>query len=67
VDIGGGKGHATKQIRSLTKEIKGKLILQDLPNVIADISEPIPGVEAMAYDFFTPQPIEGAPLTRFRK
>jgi hypothetical protein len=40
-------------------EIKGRVILQDLPKVIEDISEPLPGVEKMGYDFFTPQPIKG--------
>jgi len=67
VDIGGGKGHATKNIRSLTREIKGRVILQDLPRVIEDISEPLSGVEKMGYDFFTPQPIKGALIYYIRR
>ena len=41
------------------KDIKGRVILQDLPRVIEDISDPLPGVEKIGYDFFTPQPIKG--------
>jgi len=58
--VGGGKGHATEKIREITKSIPGRVILQDLPAVIEDIDEPLPGVERVKYDFFTPQPINGA-------
>lgn len=59
IDIGGGKGHVSKLIRELTKEVKGKIVLQDRPEVIGDITEELVGVEKMGYDFFTPQPIQG--------
>ena len=37
----------------------GRLIVQDQPHIIASIQ--LQGLEKMAYDFFTPQPIHGAP------
>ena len=59
VDIGGGKGHVTAQIRALISQLPGKLILQVRPEVLADIIEPLPGVEKMEYDFFTHQQVQG--------
>jgi hypothetical protein len=59
VDIGGGKGHVTTQIKALVGDIKGKIILQERPEVIAEITDPLLGIEVMEYDFFTPQPIKG--------
>lgn len=58
VDVGGGQGYWTQQLRqSLSKQdISGRLIVQDLPHVIKAHE----GIETMAYDFFTPQPIVGA-------
>lgn len=59
VDIGGGKGHVTRHVRSLCPDIKGKMVFTDREPVIADVVETMPGVEKMAYDFFTEQPIKG--------
>ncbi|KAG0650292.1 O-methyltransferase afvC [Hyphodiscus hymeniophilus] len=59
VDVGGGNGQATTAIRGLCLGIKGKMILQDQAQVIEGITEPLPGVEKMAHDFFKPQPIKG--------
>lgn len=59
IDIGGGKGHITKQIKELVGDIKGRIILQERPEVISEISDPLPGVDVMEYDFFTPEPVEG--------
>jgi hypothetical protein len=62
VDVGGGRGQATTQIKELCKNIKGRIILQDLPEVINDITETLPaGIEKIPYDFFTPNPIQGTP------
>jgi len=66
VDIGGGKGHVTKQIKALVGDVKGKIILQERPEVIAEISDPLNGIEVMEYDFFTPQPIKGVLLVMHR-
>jgi hypothetical protein len=59
VDIGGGMGQATRQIKQMCANIKGRLVLQDREAVTSKITEKIPGIEVMAYDFFTPQPIKG--------
>ncbi|PVH79658.1 o-methyltransferas-like protein [Cadophora sp. DSE1049] len=67
IDIGGGRGQATVEIRTLTKEIKGRVILQDLPDVVNEISEPLPGIELMKYNFFEPQPVKGALIYYIRR
>ena len=36
------------------------MVFQDLPVVIDRVKDLPSGIEAMAYDFFTPQPIQGA-------
>tara|TARA_R110002060_G_scaffold49776_3_gene60693 strand:+ start:1731 stop:2537 length:807 start_codon:yes stop_codon:yes gene_type:complete len=59
IDVGGGRGQATTEIRALTNETKGRVILQDLPEVIDGISKPLPGIELMKYNFFEPQPLKG--------
>ncbi len=58
VDVGGGKGDTLRDLRLARPDLEGRMIVQDLPEVIAG-KEKTPGVEAMAHDFFTPQPIEG--------
>ena len=59
VDIGGGKGHVAAQVRALISQLPGKLILQERPEVLAEIIEPLPGVEKMEYDFYTHQQVQG--------
>jgi hypothetical protein len=59
VDIGGGMGQAVRQIKEMCPNIKGRMILQDRPQVTSVITGEMPGIEVMAYDFFTPQPIKG--------
>lgn len=59
VDIGGGNGQAVTAIRELCTDIKGKMILQDLENVIHTNTTSISGVDKMDYNFFTPQPVKG--------
>jgi hypothetical protein len=61
IDIGGGLGHDITEFKKKFPELPGKLVVQDLPQVIDDISEPLPdGVEAVKHDMFKPQPIKGA-------
>jgi hypothetical protein len=70
VDIGGGKGQVLKSIISAFPEIGGKMILQDLPSVIADakVSGDLPhSIITMPHDFFTPQPIKGAKVYYLRR
>lgn len=60
VDIGGGKGHDLQAFKKKRSPI-GRLVLQDLPEVIQDIKEPLPdGVEAVSYSMFDAQPVRGA-------
>ncbi|KAI9841708.1 MAG: hypothetical protein M1837_000440 [Sclerophora amabilis] len=60
VDVAGGKGHDLEAFRAKAPDAPGRLILQDLPDVIEQAGELKNGIEKMAYDFFTPQPIHGA-------
>lgn len=67
VDIGGGSGHWAQEFRrSLPlQEYPGRVIVQDQPSVVSRI--PVDEIEAMAYDFFTRQPIEGARFYLFKQ
>lgn len=58
VDVGGGRGH---DLLSFANGIKspGRLILQDLPEVIADVTEKT-AFENQTHDFFTSQTVHGA-------
>ena len=60
VDVGGGRGHIIRDVRAQRPELKGRMIVQDLSQEIVG-REAANGIEAMSYDFFTPQPIKGAP------
>ena len=59
VDIGGGRGEALRKFRRNHPELRGRVIIEDLPKVIEG-QEVEEGVEAIAHDFFTPQPVTGA-------
>ncbi|RDH29264.1 S-adenosyl-L-methionine-dependent methyltransferase [Aspergillus welwitschiae] len=60
VDIGGGKGHDLQAFKQ-KKSPAGRLVLQDLPEVIRDIKGPLAeGVEAVSYSMFDVQPVRGA-------
>ena len=60
IDIGGGLGHGLVVLKERFPTLRGRLILQDLPTVINDVKDLPVGCEAMAHDFFMPQPIKGA-------
>ncbi|ORY56608.1 S-adenosyl-L-methionine-dependent methyltransferase [Pseudomassariella vexata] len=59
VDIGGNIGHYCAQFKERFPEVPGRVVLQDLPDTLAH-AMPTPGVEAVAHDFFTPQPLKNA-------
>ena len=59
VDVGGGRGEALRKFRRNHPELRGRVIIEDLPMVIEG-QEVEERVEAIAHDFFTPQPITGA-------
>lgn len=58
VDVGGGLGHGLMEIKSKFPELKGRLILQDLPNTVQQAGDGGRVFEPMAHDFFTPQPVK---------
>lgn len=60
VDVGGSRGHDLVKIRNKYPNLRGKLVLQDLPDVIASCDpKELEGITTMPHDFFTPQPIIG--------
>ena len=63
VDIGGSRGHTCIALRQKCPNLRGRVILQDLPHVIAQVSsDPLPGFEGIetdTHDMFTPQTIKG--------
>jgi hypothetical protein len=65
VDIGGGKGHDLLAFDSTfgspPKHYEGKLVLQDLPQVLDGIAENALGANnvKIPHDFFTEQPVRG--------
>jgi demethylsterigmatocystin 6-O-methyltransferase len=55
VDIGGGVGHQSRELRSRYPHLEGDIVVQDL-RVSKELE--LAGVRGMEYDFFTPQPIK---------
>lgn len=61
VDIGGGLGHDVSDFKTNFPRLPGRLVLQDLPQVITGIQNPLPdGIETMSYNMFDIQPVKGA-------
>ncbi|KAJ5630896.1 uncharacterized protein N7484_010996 [Penicillium longicatenatum] len=66
VDIGGNQGHDLSQFRQKYKHLPGRVILQDLPQVLNGVSGRESGIEVMPYSFMDPQPVKGAAVYYFR-
>ncbi|KAJ5923775.1 S-adenosyl-L-methionine-dependent methyltransferase [Penicillium verhagenii] len=62
VDVGGGPGQELARFKERYPELPGRFVLQDLPITLKRIEKLTVGIEAMEYDFFTPQPVKGARL-----
>ncbi|KAI7219700.1 hypothetical protein KC333_g2825 [Hortaea werneckii] len=60
VDVGGSQGGDIKAFHEAFPELKGRLVLQDLPVVVKDCKDLPSRIEVMPYDFFSEQPIKGA-------
>ena len=58
VDVGGGRGQILEALRKARPDLKGEMIVQDLPKEVEGRVES-QAVKGMAYDFFTPQPVQG--------
>lgn len=61
VDVGGGNGSQVVLLKQTCPGVKGRLILQDQAYVLARAME-VAGMEKMAYDFLTEQPVKGTLL-----
>jgi demethylsterigmatocystin 6-O-methyltransferase len=63
IDVGGSVGHQCIAVRRRFPNLVGRNILQEREEVIEQVQKsPLPGfegIEALAYNFFTPQPIKG--------
>ena len=57
VDVGGGMGHEGLALKKRYPDLPGRFVNQDLPQIVSD--QKLDGVESMAHDFFTPQPLQG--------
>ncbi|KAI7778925.1 hypothetical protein LA080_001531 [Diaporthe eres] len=63
VDVGGGFGHQSATLLGAFPHLKGKLVLQDLPQTLEHLPPGVvvpDGIEKLPHDFFTEQPIKGA-------
>lgn len=63
VDIGGGNGQTLTDFPSNVPEYTGRLVLQDIPDIIATarakgVENNI--IELQGHNFFKPQPVKGA-------
>ena len=58
VDVGGGFGHQCNALRARLPNVPGRVILEDLPAVVARAT-PAEGVEVLGHDFMKEQPIQG--------
>lgn len=54
------------EVRRKNPDLKGRLIVQDLPSTFEAFPTPPEGVEFMGYDIFTPQPVTGAAYYHYR-
>jgi demethylsterigmatocystin 6-O-methyltransferase len=69
VDVGGGAGHQCMALRQAHPELKGRIVLQDLPGTIAmtdsDALQGL-GIDAQSHDFMTAQAVTGAKVYYMR-
>ena len=69
VDIGGGAGHQCANLRRAFPELKGKMVVQDVPVMIDMVDKEQAAsidLEHMVHDFWTPQPVKGAKVYYLR-
>ena len=58
VDVGGGYDYEIQEIKKRYPDLPERIILQNLLETITQVTA-APNIEAMAYNFFTPQLIRG--------
>ena len=59
VDVGGNTGYDVASFGTMNPHIKGRCVVEDLPETLASSHSSSQSVERIAYDFFTAQPIKG--------
>ncbi|KAJ4337248.1 hypothetical protein N0V95_008385 [Ascochyta clinopodiicola] len=59
VDVGGGNGSQCAALKQAFPSLQGRIILQDRPAVLEKALQ-VTGVETMAHDFLTEQPVHNA-------
>jgi len=63
VDVGGGYGHLLKAVRSQLPGVKGKLVLEDLPETVAAAGHIGDNIDVQPYNFLKDmQPVKGEQL-----
>ncbi|CAI7573252.1 unnamed protein product [Penicillium palitans] len=60
VDVGGSFGHDLSDFRRKWPGVPGRLVLQDLPEVVVSVKDLHPSIDVTGHDFFTEQPVKGA-------
>ncbi|KAJ5172351.1 hypothetical protein N7492_004944 [Penicillium capsulatum] len=60
VDVGGSFGHDLIDFHRKWPHAPGRLVLQDLPEVVGSVKEVPSSIHVTAHDFFTEQPVKGA-------
>ncbi|RAL10943.1 S-adenosyl-L-methionine-dependent methyltransferase [Aspergillus homomorphus CBS 101889] len=60
VDVGGSFGHDIADFRRKWPLAPGRLVLQDLPEVVASVPDLHPSIQVVGYNFFTEQKVKGA-------
>lgn len=59
VDVGGSQGHVLEDVRRHLPNLKGRLVLEELPETLESVKVP-EGVETVPYNFLEAvQPIKG--------
>ena len=66
VDVGGSIGHDVSEFRRKWPDAPGRLVVQDLPEVIETVKELHVSIDPMAHDFFTEQPVKGMACTHWQ-
>ncbi|KAL1643847.1 hypothetical protein SLS61_009075 [Didymella pomorum] len=66
VDVGGGNGSQCAALRERFPSLQGRIVLQDRPAVLENAAV-IEGVEKMAHNFLTEQPLKNARAYYFRQ
>lgn len=61
VDVGAGLGHQSEHVLKKYPELKGRILLQDRPEVVKEVADRggITGVKVMVHDFFEEQSVKG--------